>query len=68
MAGKSLKELKELITKDIEYQADSIESFKNSDNPQVKEMYNQATIRHEALKDILLYIENGSRYQFYKAE
>ena len=26
MAGKSLKELKELITKDIEYQAYSIES------------------------------------------
>ena len=61
---KSLKELRGLIVKEIEYNKDSIESFKDNDNPQVKEMYIQSKATLNTLENVLLYIDNGSKYQF----
>lgn len=68
MKRKSLAELKKIILKDLEWQKESIKTFTGNENPQIKEMYDQATVRAEAMKDILLYIESGSKWQFYKPE
>ena len=65
---KSLSELKESILMDIKYQENSIKSFEGDKNPQIKEMYNNAKIRMEAMQDVLKYIESGSKYQFEKVE
>lgn len=68
MTRKSLVELKKLIIKDLEYQNDTIDKFKNEENTQIKEMYNKAIVRAEALKDVLDYINTRSKFQFYKME
>lgn len=68
MTRKSLVELKKLIIKDLEYQNDTIDKFKNEENTQIKEMYNKAIVRAEVLKDVLDYINTGSKFQFYKME
>lgn len=65
---KSLAELKESILMDIASQENSIKSFEGDENPQIKEMYNNAKIRMEAMQDVLQYIESGSKYQFQKEE
>lgn len=65
---KSLVELKKLITKDLEYQNDNIKTFEGNENTQIKEMYKKAIVRAEVLKDVLDYINTGSKYQFYKME
>ena len=65
---KSLVELKELIIKDLEYQNDNIKTFQGNENTQIKDMYNKSIIRAEALKDVLDYINTGSKFQFYKME
>ena len=65
---KSLTELKESILSDIKCQENSMESFKGDENPQIKEMYNNAKIRLEAMQDVLQYIETGSKFQFQKEE
>lgn len=68
MKRKSIVELKKIILKDLEHQTDSMKTFEGNENPQIKELYARAAIRAETLKDILLYIENGSKWQFYKPE
>ena len=68
MKRKSLVELKNVIIKDLEYQNDNIKTFQGNENPQIKEIYNKAIVRAEALEDVLNYINTGSKYQFYKLE
>lgn len=62
MERKSLKELKALIETDLLFSQDFLDGTKGSENPQVKEMRLEEQGRAEALKDILLYINNREKY------
>lgn len=64
MRRKSLRELYSLINNEIKYLEEYEEYFSNNDNPQVLKMKLQNETRIEALKDVLLYIENGEKYPF----
>lgn len=64
MANKSIKELKNLIEKDIKRQEESIKQFENNTNPQIIELYLAAKARKEALNDVLYYIITGSKIGF----
>jgi hypothetical protein len=67
MAKKSLKELKEVIVVDINYQLSNISLYEGNKNPQIIEMSNNSKIRAEALNDVLEYIKTGAKCQFYKS-
>ena len=55
MERKSLKELKTLLERDLNVCNDYITNFKDSENPQIKEMYIQEKARKEAFEEVLLY-------------
>lgn len=62
MQRKSLKELKELIEEDLLFSEDFLDGTQGSENPQVKDMRLEEQSRSEALKDVLLYINNHEKY------
>lgn len=68
MNRKSLKELKELILKDMEYENKFLndEYISKSDNPQVVEMKIKAQARLDAMEDVLMYVTKGEKYGFRK--
>lgn len=61
---KSLVELKKILEKQLTELNGSIESFEGNENTQVKELYNNCITTKEAYKNVLEYINNGSKYQF----
>ena len=66
MARKSLRELKAIVKKDIAYNQDMADSFKNNNNPQVKELYHKALSRIEAMEAVLQYCKTGEKFFFDK--
>lgn len=64
MKRKSLVELGKLLRNKKEEELKVIDSLKNDNNPQVKEMVLEMKIRVETYNDILLYIDNGATWQF----
>ena len=68
MERKSLKELKTLLERDLNVCNDYITNFKDSENPQIKEMYIQEKARKEAFEEVLLYINNHEKYWSRKLE
>lgn len=68
MKRKALTELKGLIEEDLEYHKNLSSSLEGDENPQVKEMYDNAKVRIEAFEDILMYINDGNKLQFSKGE
>lgn len=61
---KSLKQLKELIGKDLKSCKEFMQSTEGDENPQIKEMYFENEVRAKALQDVIDYIEQGVKYQF----
>lgn len=66
MARKSLKELKTIVENDITYNNNMADSFKNNNNPQVKELYHKALSRIEAMEAVLQYCKTGEKFFFDK--
>lgn len=68
MKRKSLRELKELVLKDIECNKNFLndEYIQKDQNPQVIEMKTSAKSRIEAMESILEYIQTGAKYGFRK--
>lgn len=68
MNRKSLKELKELILKDMECEKKFLndEYISKSNNPQVVEMKLKAQARLDAMEDALVYVTKGEKYGFRK--
>lgn len=68
MSRKSLKELKELILKDMECGKKFLndEYISKSNNPQVVEMKLKAQARLDAMEDVLVYVTKGGKYGFRK--
>ena len=68
MKRKSLQELKKHLEETLLYLNDLIDSWEGIQNPQVVDMRKDLVSRRRAVEDVLLYINNGTTYQFEKKE
>ena len=68
MKRKSLQELKKHLEETLLYLNDLIDSWEGIQNPQVVDMRKDLVSRRRAIEDVLLYINNGTTYQFEKRE
>ena len=68
MKRKSLQELKKHLEETLLYLNDLIDSWEGIQNPQVVDMRKDLVSRRTAIEDVLLYINNGTTYQFEKKE
>ena len=58
---KSLKELNKILKERLIEVEDTIESFKNNDNPQVRELLIKAEREKSVLDGIIFYAETGDK-------